>query len=411
MMRSSVAPLLVAAGLCGLAYRVSTTHRATGAVELEAAAAATASASWCSTHNADKASCQTRAGCQWRASDASCIAASTSAKKTKTVSSVARTATVSDSSPEVYYYRRHNYDSSKALDILGTDDESAHGSVTLRLWKATFSIFDSPTDVRVQRLDLSGPPDSELELFPSSLRARGLHLTAGPVWLFSDATLTIEDSQSGATTVMAYEAEPTAWISQNSCVRLRVQLGATAAASIFVVSSGVVNWETSDDDGADDDSNPNVCKASTIKVGTALDNNPAQYTLSEAASCTNVSMATHASSPDYSLVDEPVGSLAAHYHTRGALNFVLYGTTTFNDGAGVVNDTLTSGELRFVDAGVYYGPEAVGDGTYMASVHEPDPAAVRTSPVAGASSSQCPFACFDEADGSQTMARCIHTQS
>ena len=75
-------------------------------------------------------------------------------------------------------------------------------------------------------------------------------------------------------------------------------------------------------------------------------------------------MATHASSPDYSLVDEPVGSLAAHYHTRGALNFVLYGTTTFNDGAGVVNDTLTSGELRFVDAGVYYGRrEAVGDGT------------------------------------------------
>ena len=187
MMRSSVAPLLVAAGLCGLAYRVSTTHRATGAVELEAAAAATASASWCSTHNADKASCQTRAGCQWRAkSDASCIGASTSAKKTKTVSSVARTATVSDSSPEVYYYRRHNYDSSKALDILGTDDESAHGSVTLRLWKATFSIFDSPTDVRVQRLDVAGPPRLGARALPE-LRARAA-CTSRPAPCGSSAT-------------------------------------------------------------------------------------------------------------------------------------------------------------------------------------------------------------------------------
>ena len=68
-----------------------------------------------------------------------------------------------------------------------------------------------------------------------------------------------------------------------------------------------------------------VCSAATVKVGTELDNNPASYSLADSALCTNgTNMGTHSSVPDYSLVDEPVASLSAHYHTRGALNYVLY---------------------------------------------------------------------------------------
>ena len=128
--------------------------------------------------------------------------------------------------------------------------------------------------------------------------ARGLHLDAGPAYLFSDATVAIEDAQSGAMTLMPLETDPTAWISQSACLRLHVELGASGAASLWVVSSGVINWEVrgDDDDAAadDDDANPDVCSAATVKVGTELDNNPASYSLADSALCTNgTNMGTH----------------------------------------------------------------------------------------------------------------------
>ena len=76
------------------------------------------------------------------------------------------------------------------------------------------------------------------------------------------------------------------------------------------------------------------------------------------------------------MLDEPIGPLAAHYHTRGALYYILYGEATFND-AGITDDTLAQGEMRFVNSGVYYGPEEMDRSTsYVASVHEADPAGI-----------------------------------
>ena len=141
------------------------------------------------------------------------------------------------------------------------------------------------------------------------------------------------------------------------------------------------------------------CTASaTILVGAnTIANNPADYELVNAENCNDAD--THHWVTDYSWVDEPVGSLGAHYHTRGAMYYVLYGAgAKFNDRSNVTsehNDTLGAGELRFVNAGVYYGPEQVMGGeskTYLSSIHEPDPSAV--DPDGTGSSTQCPFACF-----------------
>ena len=108
-------------------------------------------------------------------------------------------------------------------------------------------------------------------------------------------------------------------------------------------------------------------------------NNPADYELANAENCYDAD--THHWVTDYSWIDEPVGSLGAHYHTRGAMYYVVRGAgARFNDRLNVSseahNDTLGAGELRFVNAGVYYGPEEVlgGEGaTYLSSIHEPRP--------------------------------------
>ena len=95
------------------------------------------------------------------------------------------------------------------------------------------------------------------------------------------------------------------------------------------------------------------------------------------------------------MLDEPIGPLAAHYHTRGALYYILYGEATFND-AGITDDTLAQGEMRFVNSGVYYGPEEMDRSTsYVASVHEADPAGI--DPAGAGAATQCPFACFNNA--------------
>ena len=76
-------------------------------------------------------------------------------------------------------------------------------------------------------------------------------------------------------------------------------------------------------------------------------------------------------------MDAPIGPLDAHYHTRGAMYYVLNGQGAKfvslvvsggvwpspdslpipqNDEAAP-NDVAMPGELRFVAPGVYYGPE------------------------------------------------------
>ena len=203
---------------------------------------------------------------------------------------------------------------------------------------------------------------------------------------------------------LRYATEPLAWVSHGSCVRLTVTLGASGAAALHVISSGPLSFASSDDTSA--------CSVADVLVGDdAQSNNPADYELANEENCVDASFGTHSWVSDYSWIDEPVGSLGAHYHTRGAMYYVLYGEgAKFNEKLNVTsefhNATLNAGEIRYVAPGVYYGPEEVIGGesvTYLSSIHEPDPSAV--DPSGSGSSSQCPFACFGRSNTSAAYCK------
>jgi hypothetical protein len=208
------------------------------------------------------------------------------------------------------------------------------------------------------------------------------------MYVFSNAsTLTIEDVKTGSTYPVSY-SDTVAWVSQGACLRFSVELGDTGVASLMMVRSGDVSKASE------------TCTAAAVLVGTAgLRDNNVPYELTPSTTCRT--SGTHSDTPGYSNLDEPIGPLDAHYHTRGALYYVQYGYAKFND-AGVEDDFITDTELRFVNAGVWYGPEEMDRSTtFTASVHEADPVAVlppgmraplaNTMPV-----HQCPFACFEE---------------
>lgn len=87
-----------------------------------------------------------------------------------------------------------------------------------------------------------------------------------------------------------------------------------------------------------------------------------------------------------------------HYHPRGAFYYVVAGSMTFND-TGREGEYIEAGDMRFVNAHVYYGPEAGNASTVFLSLHEPDPAAFGSWYRAGAvesGSSACDFVCTSE---------------
>jgi len=297
---------------------------------------------------------------------------------------------VASTTPDVFYYRNHNHDQSS---------EIAGGLATLREWESGFTMFDSTQPIKVQRLEVTGAPGSSVQLYPEPSH---LSLAAGPMYFFSNATtLTVEDKTTG-TSHSASADDCVVWISQSSCVHLTVEIGTTGVASLMAVTALEHEWDAST---ANDE-----CGALEILIGGegagSLRDNNVPYELTPADAC-EVS-GTHRDTPGYSNLDEPIGPLAAHYHTRGALYYVQYGSAKFND-ANVEDDTITGGEMRFVNAAVWYGPEEMDrSSTFCASVHEADPFAVlspsaRAKMQAAKPAAQCPFACFGE---DATMAVC-----
>lgn len=187
-------------------------------------------------------------------------------------------------------------------------------------------------------------------------------------------------------------------------MRFDVDVDASGASMLFFVSSGRLDF-----DGSSSSSSEASSLLETLVGKTALADNSVAYSLS--ATCYNG--ATHFNTPNYSNLDEPIGPLPAHYHTRGALYYVLYGSAKFND-AGVANDVLKGGEIRFVNAGVFYGPEEMDESSsFVTSLHEPDPSKI-VKPSAQrqnafgspSTTTQCPFACFRNASGA-ALARCL----
>jgi len=135
--------------------------------------------------------------------------------------------------------------------------------------------------------------------------------------------------------------------------------------------------------------------------------NEVEYTLANSSTCNDP--LEHGTN-GYSQTDMRIGPLDAHFHTRGTLYYNQFGTSKYNDEAAP-NDVLYQSELRFVNAGVLYGPEEMDRSTsWVSSVHEADPAAI--DPVGSDPTSECPFACMTNSipSGGAT-ARCTKSSS
>jgi hypothetical protein len=296
--------------------------------------------------------------------------------------------------PNVAYFRNHNMDHSSKIAV-STDATS----VTLSTWDTPINIFDSVNDVKVQRIDVVGSAGATVSLYSDKVP---LHLDHGPMYIFHNATKLVINDQVGKS-YSASKSDAVSWMSKGSCLHFSVQLSADGEASLMMVTSGSVNWNG-------DATMSQSCDAATVLIGagTVVGGgsfggwvyNEVSYTLTDSQACKTPLQ--HGNN-GYSQTDEPIGPLAAHYHTRGALYYNQYGKSKFNDEAAP-NDTLYQGELRFVNAGVYYGPEEMDrDTCFVASVHESDPAAV--SPISESPTSECPFACMNTIEKG-TFAKC-----
>ena len=302
----------------------------------------------------------------------------------------------SSAAGEYYYFRADNFDA--ALPLTTNVTWSSISSSRAVTWNTTYRNFDSERDVHVTRFDLF-LQNTDLAL---SVRLGGadglLQLPQGPAYLFSTAdTLTVEDVVSGAAATAT--AQDAVWLSGGSCVRLDVSTWDAPPnrnMSVLLVSSGEIDPSLSGHE-------VKGCNQSAMRVGTAdLHNNPVDYVSS--GSCADP-LKGPGGANDFDDMDAPIRPLASHYHTRSTIYYVSRGAADFNES---VEGPMTSGDLRFVTAGHFYGPETMWeDDQYVLSLHEADPAKRSTGPSNPPDGFvPCPFACLDEPKG-DAFLRCV----
>ena len=218
------------------------------------------------------------------------------------------------SGPNVLYARYHNYDYSTDISSVSKDATS----VTLRGWNSTIEIFDSKAKVYVRRIDIVGAPNTNVSLYSgsSALRTEG-----GAYFFYNASSLTVKDVVSGkALTGTWWDA--TTWVAGQGCITLEVSLGKSGEASFFAVTSGNVDFAAAGlNSGQQQQQQQQQQCAAAAKVlvgatNAGLRDNDRGYSLTNPSLCQTGG--SHDDTPGYSNMDEPIGPLAAHYHTRGA---------------------------------------------------------------------------------------------
>jgi len=300
------------------------------------------------------------------------------------------------------YFRTTNFDAELSLKTNASNSVKSSRSV---IWNATYKNFDSPKGVHVTRFDIFHETDGTR--FTARLGGdKGmLSLPNGPAYIFSTVDkLTIVDTVTGK----SYTAttEDPVWLSEGSCVHLDAANEAKRRErgnmTLMVVSSGPIEPTLS----ALNDSKS--CKESTMRIGyDSLHNNPVDYVPS--GKCRNP-LSGPGGAADFDDLDEPIRPLQSHYHTRSALYYTVRGSSSFNDAH---EEPVTSGEMRFVSQGHFYGPETMWERDYyVASLHEADPTARSTKPSNPPHGFQpCPFACLDIVDNKRVdkkdLMKCV----
>jgi len=263
-------------------------------------------------------------------------------------------------------------------------------------WNNSYSIFDSPREVHVRRYDAF---DAKMDLRLGGENGL-IRLPEGPAYIFTTAPLlTIHDVTTNTARVIY--AQEAAWVSQGSCIQLDMASPAAGAtnASVLIVSSGKAV-------ASDKNEGLSGCANSTLVVGyEELHNNPVDYVVQ--GKCSSV-LGGPGGAADFDDLDAPIKPLVAHYHTRGALYYTASGVSNYNDPGEA---PITTGEMRFVQWGHYYGPETMwGDDYFVMSFHEADPSARSVAPSNPPSGFQpCAFACLDDPTGTtdEALMKCV----
>jgi len=314
---------------------------------------------------------------------------------------VATLGTAVATTPNVMYFRSHNMDRSSPLAVSTTA-----ASVTLNEWDTAINNFDSPKDVTVQRLDITGSPSETVSLYS---KTSPLQFSDGPVYIFHNSTQLIMEDLEGKN-YSAPKTETIVWIAQASCLQLHVTLSPEGEASLMAVTSGKVQWAATQ-------ATSSTCGTSNVLIGGGLPArsgsggsniyNEVKYSLTNSDTCSDP--LEHGTN-GYSQTDMRIGPLNAHFHTRGTLYYNQFGTSKYNDEAAP-NDVLYQSELRFVNAGVLYGPEEMDRTTaWVSSVHEADPAAI--DPIGESPTTECPFACMtNSVPSAGSIARCTKSSA
>lgn len=297
------------------------------------------------------------------------------------------------------YYRMDNFNTQRAAT---TDQWRAD-------WNTTYSIFDSPQEVHVVRYDAWS--SDEVSLGGSSAY---LKLSGGAAFFFTTSSgVTMTDMTTG-TSASSFDSSSMGFATSGACVALSVAPSSTSGsnASVVVITSGEFEEVGFDEAMAEVVSD---CEEASFLVGyDDMHNNPVDY---EVAGECEQTLAGPGGADDYDNLDAPIGPLASHYHTRGALYFNAEGTSSYDTGV----TELVVGELRFVQAGYYYGPETMDPwpGSVVLSLHEPDPTAIVVSTAeertafakkqqADAKYTPCSFACLDTPGTTSTTMTCVN---
>ena len=262
-------------------------------------------------------------------------------------------------------------------------DEAVTRSARLRRWRAQYASPYTACNVSVARLDLLGgdsgtavPSADGADWFTVASDA---YLVVGNVSVRLDV-LTADGARSYACASDAAAGGCMYWVGAGT--RLRASANASATLAMLTVGDAVVANVT---DGRDAD--PDALFVDDLSCGPL-------YAVS--GSCSGMAVNGECPGALFDNLDADISPpFPQHYHPRGAFYYVVSGSMSFND-TGREGLYIDAGDMRFVNAAVYYGPEAGNSSTVFLSLHEPDPAAYGAWYRGGAEESggsACDFVC------------------
>ena len=261
-------------------------------------------------------------------------------------------------------------------------DEAVASGARLRRWRAQYGSVYTACNVSVSRLDLV---DAAGTTVPSPDATRWFTIASDAYLVVGNVSVTLEALTATGTRRFTCASDAAAggcmyWVGAGT----RLRASANRSATLAMLTVGEASLANVTDERASDDA---------ALIEDDLSCGPL-YTV--AGSCSGMAVNGECPGALFDNLDADISPpFPQHYHPRGAFYYVVSGSMSFND-TGREGLYIDAGDMRFVNAAVYYGPEAGNSSTVFLSLHEPDPAAYGAWYRGGAEESggsACDFVC------------------